>query len=381
MGQEASRHLPEPEPKPTPVTRGKSTAQVFDLAGVNEASYAVYNSNPSARAEGSKRDESLSDDSSTSTSSDTYRANPAVIAEARRQYELGQGLFWSLAVLQLSENFLHPIDLTEAEFVNLVTVDDADAWIAERRSRLVHRMIMRRADALRTLKLAGVPYRHLRSIEMFELMDDAERNAFLVEYHEARKNKKMEELRDAIMQGIVPASLAADIAARNRSRLMDSTADDATDVEEEALERERRQKRNTLLQPSSEDHARRIERRRSIFATLGKTFSMNARPERDVVNLPASGNSVEQGDGATASGAGAGDGVGVGTSTGGGADGADGANGTADGTANSATIPASERSRRRARALGGSMRSLRRLFERRSMIFKRTVIRDSALVD
>lgn len=82
-----------------------------------------------------------------------------------------QGTFYTMATFLLEPHYLHPIDLTECEFVSLVNTEDSDAWISLHKHQLLHRVIVRRGKALRVLKEAGIISWEMENMEIFELLD------------------------------------------------------------------------------------------------------------------------------------------------------------------------------------------------------------------
>ena len=212
--------------------------------------------------------------SASASSSSSYEPTASLVREAHEQYAIGRGIFWSLAVLKLCPHFLHPVDLTASEFATLVTVDDADAWLESHRAKLVHRAITRRADAQRALNDAGVPYRQLQGIELFELMDEPARAAFIAEF-QRRQKRMLEELRDAAERDIVPPGMFA--AAESGVYDDDRDADDKEILELESLERRRNIETGLSTGSSEEQHNRTatasLRRHRSVFGSLGWMFN------------------------------------------------------------------------------------------------------------
>jgi hypothetical protein len=134
-----------------------------------------------------------------------YQYSEELMQEAKQQYTTCRGLFWELALLKLRDHFLHPVDLTEAEFVEFVSVSDIDAWLDMHRPKLIYRVICRRATAQQALKDAGISPLELGGIEMFELMNDAERANFIEEY-KSRQQDLAAELYNAANEEIVSGS-------------------------------------------------------------------------------------------------------------------------------------------------------------------------------
>lgn len=134
-----------------------------------------------------------------------YQYTEELMQEAKLQFSTCRGLFWELAMLKLRDHFLHPVDLTEAEFVDFISVLDLDAWLDRHRPKFIYRVIRRRATAKQALKDAGISPVELGGIEMFELMNDAERANFITEY-KSRQQDLAAELYEAANEGIISGS-------------------------------------------------------------------------------------------------------------------------------------------------------------------------------
>jgi hypothetical protein len=179
--------------------------------------------------------------------------------EARLQYTSGRGLDWELAISKLQDYFLHPVDLTEAEFIEFVSEQDIEAWLAQHCLEIAHRVISRRAEAQQLLRELGISCNQLGGIEMFELMNDAERMTFIEEYR-CRRVCLASELESAARLGIfshpsTPVHL------------------EHSEAEEEQLEKSRiLEKKLSQWSLRERPASRKLRKRPSVFGSLSTAF-------------------------------------------------------------------------------------------------------------
>jgi hypothetical protein len=213
---------------------------------------------------------------SPSSSYPSYEPTASALIEAQHQYRTGRGLFWSLAVLKLSPHFLHPVDLTASEFLAFVTTADVDSWLLTHRPKLLHRVITRRADAQRALKLAGIPHRQLRGIEMFELMDKDGRRAFIAEYHRRMKDI-LESMHGAMDTDIIPLEASSSLQVKDATTVKEMDTSTAYDEKDKNPGPNRFHGKGSLPTYSSKYTSRdkTLRKRRSVFESLGELFSRN----------------------------------------------------------------------------------------------------------
>lgn len=183
--------------------------------------------------------------------------------EAQLQYTSGRGLIWELSISKLQSYFLHPVDLTEAEFIELVSGRDIEAWLAQHHLEIAHRIISRRAEAQQLLREAGISCNQLGGIEMFELMNDAERAAFIEEYRPRR---------------ICPASEVESAARLSIFTHPSTPVHLEQSEEEEQLETSRiLEKKPSQWSLPERSASSKLRMRPSVFRSLGSAFRRRAR--------------------------------------------------------------------------------------------------------
>ncbi|CAG8975559.1 hypothetical protein HYALB_00005627 [Hymenoscyphus albidus] len=110
---------------------------------------------------------------------------------ARRQYAAQEGLLWNNAKSLLEQDFLHPVNLNESEFVSLVCGKKADRpeWFRINLATVIKRTIDQWMRAHRTLVKAGIPPSELRkeSLNAFEFMNDTQQSHFIQSYKLAER--------------------------------------------------------------------------------------------------------------------------------------------------------------------------------------------------
>jgi hypothetical protein len=279
MGQKPSQ--PKPWHPPIPRT-SLSTSYESSSEYIDEPSFTLHNipviksisvdSLPatSKSAAAGNVHKSPTKSSSSITLSTPYFPLPAsLVHEARQQYALGKGILWTLALHKLSPYFLHPVDLTSPEFIQLLSAEDPDAWITTHLAKFLHRVVSRRADAQRELKDAGIPYLPPRVNEMFELMNEVERRAFIgafIREYNRRLELMARELNDAIGEDIITRDVA------EACQLLSGDVDE--DMEMLELERTR-----NLGLCSTEERGKMLRKRHSVFGSLRVAFSRHTGRE------------------------------------------------------------------------------------------------------
>lgn len=110
---------------------------------------------------------------------------------ARQQYNAQEGLLWDTAIWALEQDFLHPVNLNESEFVSLVCSSAADraAWFRANLSLVIKRTIDQWMRAHRTLVKAGILPSDLKkeALDAFEFMDDTQQSHFIQSYKLAER--------------------------------------------------------------------------------------------------------------------------------------------------------------------------------------------------
>lgn len=118
-------------------------------------------------------------------------SDPAKELIARQQYNAQEGLLWNTARWALEQDFLHPGNLTESEFVSLVcgSANDLPDWFRDNLRAVIQRTVDQWMRAHRTLVKAGIPPSDLRkeALDAFEFMDDAQQSHFIQSYKLAER--------------------------------------------------------------------------------------------------------------------------------------------------------------------------------------------------
>lgn len=110
---------------------------------------------------------------------------------AHQQYNAQEGLLWDTARWALEQDFLHPVNLTESEFVSLVcgSARDRAEWFRDNLPSVIKRTIDQWMRAHHTLVKAGIPPSDLKkeTLDAFEFMDDSQQSYFIQSYKLAER--------------------------------------------------------------------------------------------------------------------------------------------------------------------------------------------------
>lgn len=122
-----------------------------------------------------------SDQQPTAAAMPDHRA--VIEQQARIAFLNGNGVLWELVVSKLQDFLVHPMDMTEREFVDFVLHPNVPAWLDANLETLAHRALSRRMQLHLRMAQIGISPRLASALDMRGVASDRDRVSFINEYH------------------------------------------------------------------------------------------------------------------------------------------------------------------------------------------------------